>query len=388
MDDISRELPPDSTGATPVSERQKGPEEYAQFERGRVDEDLVVNDRLGGVLGRSFVDAELVDREVRLMAAGDEEVPADGDLPAGDAEPQGGTPEDAEPQELPETEGAAEAPAVEPAAEELAAEDTVAEGTVAEGTVAEETVAGETIVEEVAVEECVVEEAVVVDTPAADEATEEVAADDDIDSDEALAAVAAEAETAEIDEVLGDEEGMPSVPELQDPVEVARVVSVLMLTSREGLSVLRLAQACNTSQKLVEAALEHLKEQFATLGLPIELSRVGDTVRWVSGADAFVYLQRLRGVKKMEKLSPAALETLAVVAYRQPVMRSEIEAIRGVKAGPMLRTLLQHKLIKVAGRADVPGRPLQYGTTQHFLERFGIGSLQELPSVKEWKNLG
>ena len=87
MDDISRELPPDSTGATPVSERQKGPEEYAQFERGRVDEDLVVNDRLGGVLGRSFVDAELVDREVRLMAAGDEEVPADGDLPAGDAEP-------------------------------------------------------------------------------------------------------------------------------------------------------------------------------------------------------------------------------------------------------------------------------------------------------------
>jgi segregation and condensation protein B len=79
---------------------------------------------------------------------------------------------------------------------------------------------------------------------------------------------------------------------------------------------------------------------------------------------------------------------LAVIAYRQPVMRSEIEAIRGVKAGPMLRTLLQHKLVKVAGRADVPGRPLQYGTTQQFLERFGLASLQELPSVKEWKNLG
>ena len=77
-----------------------------------------------------------------------------------------------------------------------------------------------------------------------------------------------------------------------------------------------------------------------------------------------------------------------MIAYRQPVMRSEIEAIRGVKAGPMLRTLLQHKLVSVAGRADVPGRPLQYGTTPHFLERFGLASLQDLPSVKEWKNLG
>ena len=131
-----------------------------------------------------------------------------------------------------------------------------------------------------------------------------------------------------------------------------------------------------------------LLEQLHGLGLPVELARTGDTVRWMSGAVAFPYLQRLRGVKKLEKLSPAALETLAVVAYRQPVMRSEIEAIRGVKAGPMLRTLLQHKLVKVAGRADVPGRPLQYGTTQQFLERFGLASLQELPSVKEWKNLG
>ncbi len=108
----------------------------------------------------------------------------------------------------------------------------------------------------------------------------------------------------------------------------------------------------------------------------------------MSKASTFPYLQRLKGVKKLEKLSPAALETLAVVAYRQPVMRSEIEAIRGVKAGPMIRTLLQHKLVKVAGRADVPGRPLQYGTTPHFLERFGLTSLQDLPSVKEWKNLG
>jgi segregation and condensation protein B len=215
-------------------------------------------------------------------------------------------------------------------------------------------------------------------------------ANDTIDSAAAAAAVAAEADTAEIEEDLGadDEEGLPPVPELTDATAVARMVFVLMTTSRESLSLLRLAQACNTTQKLVEEALGLLQQQLTSLGLPIELARNGDSVKWMTGAETFVYLQRLRGVKKIEKLSPAALETLAVIAYRQPVMRSEIEGIRGVKAGPMLRTLLHHKLVKVTGRSEVPGRPLQYGTTPQFLERFGLVSLQELPSIKEWKSLG
>ncbi|MGA0869788.1 MAG: SMC-Scp complex subunit ScpB, partial [Planctomycetota bacterium] len=97
---------------------------------------------------------------------------------------------------------------------------------------------------------------------------------------------------------------------------------------------------------------------------------------------------RLKKLKPAEKLSPAALETLAVIAYRQPVIRLEVEAIRGVKVGPMLQSLLQHKLIRVVGRADVPGKPLQYGTPQHFLERFGLRSLKDLPSIQEFRALG
>lgn len=209
-----------------------------------------------------------------------------------------------------------------------------------------------------------------------------------IDAAAAAQAVEDEAGTMSVEEDLDDAEGLPEVPHLADAAAVARMVFVLMLSSREGLSLLRLAQACNTTQKLVEEALVLLRERFQELGMPVELARTGDTVKWMSGSETFPYLQRLRGVKKLERLSPAALETLAVIAYRQPVMRSEIEAIRGVKAGPMLRTLLHHKLVKVTGRADVPGRPLQYGTTPQFLERFGIASLQELPSIKEWKSLG
>ncbi len=184
------------------------------------------------------------------------------------------------------------------------------------------------------------------------------------------------------------DDGLPDAPELTDPATVGRLSFVLLLSQRDGLSLLRLAQTLNTTQKLVEEGLQHLQAMLVQIGVPAEVVRTEGSVRLLSTPDAHLYLTRLRGVKKQEKLSQAALETLAVIAYRQPVMRSEIEAIRGVKAGPMLRTLLQHKLVKVTGRADVPGRPLQYGTTPHFLERFGLQSLKDLPSIKEFKQLG
>lgn len=379
MDDISRELPPDETGATPVSERQKGPEELQRFELGHIgddtDETPQFADRLAGV-GVPFVAERFLAVTTSTESSSDDgglgdhglgdgsaDVPG-GELPLGDAQL-----ESSEASQVPEADKGSleggEAPPEEPPGEPP--EDSPAEQLVSDDDA--ELVDGE----------------LSSDLPPGEE---------DVGEDAALAAVAAESNTVELDSVddlvdseLG-EDGLPIVPDLAGAAEVARMVYVLMMTSREGMTVLRLARACNTTQKLVEEGLDLLQSQLRGIGLPVELTRVGDTVRWMSGASAFPYLQRLRGVKKLEKLSPAALETLAVVAYRQPVMRSEIEAIRGVKAGPMLRTLLQHKLVKVAGRADVPGRPLQYGTTQQFLERFGLASLQELPSVKEWKNLG
>lgn len=358
MDDISREVPPDDTGASPVSERQKGPEELVRFERGHIDEDLVVDRRLQEHQLREALGGVELHTPERLMHGLEVDVNAPTE---GDGGLDGDGPRDPE----------------QPDGEHAEAATPVDE---AEGDVTEQ-------VEEGHAEE---EHAEPVELEAQESEAEPQDADEaDIDPEAAKAAVQQESEVAEIEESIEEgEDGLPGVPELADTSEVAKTVFVLMLTSRDGLSILRLAQACNTSQKLVEEALEQLQQQLRDLDLPVELTRVGDTVRWMSSAAAFPYLQRLRGVRKLEKLSPAALETLAVIAYRQPVMRSEIEAIRGVKAGPMLRTLLQHKLVKVTGRADVPGRPLQYGTTPHFLERFGIASLDDLPSVKEWKNLG
>lgn len=394
MDDISRDPQPDTTtrspGETPFAAEGglrakgpgKGPEEFLLAERNELREDLVVG-RERAVTRREPADEPppqwvLENRLSRQRLPDDEVAPADVAAPAVDAE--AGSGEQA-------VVGAAVAPeAVDPEAVDPEA--------VLAAQVAELATVDPSPVELPELTAAVPESVPALDDEAATAAATglvepELQEDSNlIDASEAAAAVAEEAEVAEIEEELAHDEELPPVPELRDVPAIARTVFVLMLTSREGLTMFRLAQACNTTQKLVEQALAHLHEQLQAMGLPIELARNGDTVKWMSSAEMFPYLQRLRGVKKLEKLSPAALETLAVIAYRQPVMRSEIEAIRGVKAGPMLRTLLQHKLVQTKGRAEVPGRPLQYGTTPQFLERFGLASLAELPSIKEWKNLG
>ena len=187
--------------------------------------------------------------------------------------------------------------------------------------------------------------------------------------------------------VPADADGAPvaGTPPAED--ELPRVLCALLLSSRESVALLRLAQATHTDTKTVRAGLEELKTTLADSGLPLEVNIAGEQVRMLTTPEVFGFLRNLRAVKKQEKLSAAALETLAVVAYRQPVIRAEVEAIRGVKAGPILRTLLDHRMIKTVGRADVPGRPLQYGTTQHFLETFGLEGLADLPSVKEFRSL-
>lgn len=99
------------------------------------------------------------------------------------------------------------------------------------------------------------------------------------------------------------------------------------------------------------------------------------------------WVRQIHQEPKPTRLSHPALETLAVIAYRQPISRSEIEAIRGVACGGVLETLLEREVIKVAGRADVPGRPLLYATTEYFFEHFGIRDISELPNVEELRRV-
>ena len=172
--------------------------------------------------------------------------------------------------------------------------------------------------------------------------------------------------------------------ELLDDESLLRALTVLVYASPEPLSERRLQQLLERpALARVRSALTALSERLSETRLPLELRQVAGGWQILTVADLGPVVQRLEKVRKAEKLSGAALETLAVVAYRQPVTKAEIEAIRGVQAGPMLRMLVDRGMVRVAGRADVPGHPLQYGTTKGFLERFGLGSLEELPRDAE-----
>jgi segregation and condensation protein B len=172
--------------------------------------------------------------------------------------------------------------------------------------------------------------------------------------------------------------------ELLDDESLLRALTALVYASPDPLTERRLQQLLERpALPRVRTALQALGERLTATGLPLELRQIAGGWQILTVADLGSVVQRLEKARKIEKMSGAALETLAVVAYRQPVTKAEIEAIRGVQAGPILRMLVDRSLVRVAGRADVPGHPLQYGTTRQFLDRFGLSSLDELPRDAE-----
>lgn len=166
--------------------------------------------------------------------------------------------------------------------------------------------------------------------------------------------------------------------------ELVRRAAALLFASVEPLSVGKLHTLLERPGKArVKVALETLGTRLASAGLPMEVRGLRGGFTLMTSADVGTIVGRLAKGAAVERISAAALETLSIVAYRQPVTKAEIEAIRGVQAGPVLRSLVDRGLVKVVGRADVPGHPLQYGTTPEFLERFGLMNLEELPRDAE-----
>lgn len=130
--------------------------------------------------------------------------------------------------------------------------------------------------------------------------------------------------------------------------------------------------------------IQRIKSEFAEDQMGLELVEVAGGYIFRTKPKLAGWVNRLRR-RKPVKLSQSALETLAIVAYRQPIIKPAIDEIRGVDSGWVLRTLLERGLVRILGRKDIPGRPVVYGTTQAFLELFGLNSLSDLPSLKEIK---
>jgi segregation and condensation protein B len=161
--------------------------------------------------------------------------------------------------------------------------------------------------------------------------------------------------------------------------ELVQAVAALVFASPDPLGAGRLATLLGTGAARVERALEECGARLSRSGLPLELRQIAGGWQVLTARGAADVVALLFKDRRVDRVTPAALETLAVVAYRQPVTKAEIEAIRGVQVGPVLRMLVDRGLLRVTGRADQPGHPLQYGTTRLFLERFGLASIGELP---------
>jgi segregation and condensation protein B len=135
----------------------------------------------------------------------------------------------------------------------------------------------------------------------------------------------------------------------------------------------------------VAAALEQLKIEYIEQGRAFQLQEKAEGWQFVTEPAYAEWVRQLFPAPKPARLTPPALETLAIIAYRQPIARADIEAVRGVGIESVLQTLMERGLVKIGGRAEVPGRPLLYETTQSFLDHFGLRNLDELPNAEELK---
>jgi segregation and condensation protein B len=164
--------------------------------------------------------------------------------------------------------------------------------------------------------------------------------------------------------------------------EAALVETVLFLES-EALDELSLARITGLSREIVERALEQLAEESSSPSRGLEPVHSGGGWILAPKAELWEALKERYGKKSENRLSRAAIETLSIVAYSQPITRAEVEAIRGVSADGMIRFLLDKGLIKEVGKKEAPGRPVQYGTTKEFLKYFRLGSIADLPKLDE-----
>lgn len=164
--------------------------------------------------------------------------------------------------------------------------------------------------------------------------------------------------------------------------ETALVESVLFLES-EPVTEKNISNIAQLSEDVVKVCLENLKEKYLQKNSGVELSMITGGWTLVPKGEFWDVLREKYGEKNRGRLSKSALETLTIVAYKQPITRSEIEQIRGVSADNMIRLLAERQLIKEVGRKDVPGKPVQFGTTKEFLKFFKLNSISELPRLDE-----
>jgi segregation and condensation protein B len=173
--------------------------------------------------------------------------------------------------------------------------------------------------------------------------------------------------------------------DVQNEPTIESVIEAILFASDEPLSETRIADIVESGLKQVRQHIDNLNKRYETNNSAFRIEQIAGGYQMLTLNQYNHWLKKLLRVRGDSKLSTAAMETLAIIAYKQPVMRADIEAIRGVAAGDIIRSLCYKGLVKIVGRAEVLGRPMLYGTTKKFLELFGLNSLKDLPKIEELK---
>jgi segregation and condensation protein B len=225
----------------------------------------------------------------------------------------------------------------------------------------------------------------------AEEPVKESEASEAEGQDSSVEAPVEEAESEEATKVIVDDDNLDmeeraaleqKYAELNLDTETALVETVLFLES-EPQTVENLAKITRLAQDVVEECIGRLKEKYTQLDSGIEVSQIIGGWMLTPKKECFDFVKERYGKKNEGRLSKAAIETLSIIAYSQPITRAEIESIRHVNADNMMRLLLDRKFIKEVGKKDIPGKPVLYGTTNEFLEFFHLQSIADLPQLDE-----
>ncbi|MCK6542276.1 SMC-Scp complex subunit ScpB [bacterium] len=183
---------------------------------------------------------------------------------------------------------------------------------------------------------------------------------------------------------------VPADPRIVDGLPLQNVVESIIFASTEPLPMDRLLECIQkdyVQASLVRQVIDEINKHYQANNLPLRIIKIAGGYQYATHPQYDKWVSRLFKSKAEKKLSQSSLEVLAIVAYRQPISRAEIERIRGVNADWTLRSLMEKNLITVVGREDAPGKPLLFGTTKPFLEHFGLDAINELPKLKEIEDI-
>ncbi len=169
--------------------------------------------------------------------------------------------------------------------------------------------------------------------------------------------------------------------------EMDRTIQALLFTSEKPLAGTVIAGVLEVKEKEVEQSVERINLHLRETGSPVSVKQIAGGYEFLTLPEYAPHIKKLYKNRFMTRLSRPSLEVLAIVAYKQPITKQEVESIRGVNSDGVYHTLLERKLIKIAGRKEAPGRPLLYGTTREFLQYLGINSMEDLPKIEEIKSI-